>query len=255
MIQELNVSDIHLKYERKDEVKLNSYGGLVYCKFSVPSNDLSVRKGLYAFYENDELIYIGRTNDSFLTRVNAGYGNISPKNCYIGGQSTNCKMNSYINAAVSNGSDIKFYVYPMDHTEEINSLEAELIKKMNPPLNGQVPSYKVKRSNESKVKSIKKSASRLTSHLPGILSGNGSLTDQVEEYIRKKLKEEFEKGNEELTISAKQIHTELGFSQRYPIVSTAMDRVFTYGDEVAYNPPKGKGARKTFIYKNANHSK
>ena len=42
-----------------------------------------------------QIIYIGETA-GLRQRFNMGYGNISPRNCYVGGQSTNCKMNKIV---------------------------------------------------------------------------------------------------------------------------------------------------------------
>ena len=39
------------------------------------------------------------------------YGSISPKNCYVGGQSTNCKVNNYIYGAAKSGKKLELYIY------------------------------------------------------------------------------------------------------------------------------------------------
>ena len=40
-------------------------------------------------------------------RFNAGYGNISPKNCFKGGQETNCRLNNLLYLAAAAGMRIR----------------------------------------------------------------------------------------------------------------------------------------------------
>ena len=78
-----------------------------------------------------EVVYIGRSNEPFFKRFSStGYTKISPKNCYKDGQSTNCKINSFVN---SNFEGIKLYIAPID--ENINHIENKLIKSIKPILN------------------------------------------------------------------------------------------------------------------------
>jgi hypothetical protein len=42
-------------------------------------------------------------------RFNAGYGNISPKNCFKGGQETNCRVNNLVHSAALAGERISTY--------------------------------------------------------------------------------------------------------------------------------------------------
>ncbi|XMB85490.1 hypothetical protein RJG79_08670 [Mycoplasmatota bacterium WC44] len=136
VVESLNIADIYKRYNNVNNKELNQYGKELFSKFKIQVDNLTRSKGLYAFFKNDELIYIGRTHDSFANRVNTGYGNISPKNCYVDGQRTNCKMNSYINSALNLGNTIDFYVLKIDETETINELEIYYISELNPPLNG-----------------------------------------------------------------------------------------------------------------------
>lgn len=52
--------------------------------------------GIYLWTLDDELVYIGQTKN-LNDRFKNGYGNISPRNVFYGGQSTNCKMNYVMN--------------------------------------------------------------------------------------------------------------------------------------------------------------
>jgi hypothetical protein len=64
-----------------------------FCKFTVPRRYQT--SGAYALTADGELRYIGE-RANLAARFNAGYGNISPKNCYRGGQETNCHLNNLL---------------------------------------------------------------------------------------------------------------------------------------------------------------
>lgn len=110
---------------------LNPNGDKNYCIFKVNLRDFDYKTGVYAYTLNDDIVYIGRSNEPFLKRFSStGYTKISPKNCYKDGQSTNCKINSFIN---SNFEEIKLYIAPIN--ENINQIETKLIKSIKPILN------------------------------------------------------------------------------------------------------------------------
>lgn len=83
---------------------------------------------------NEQIKYIGRVkgNFNFYQRINTGYANISPKNCYIDGQATNCHINAKINKVQN---QVAFYVMPLEDDEEICLLERKLIKENQPEWN------------------------------------------------------------------------------------------------------------------------
>ncbi|MCI6153231.1 MAG: hypothetical protein MR673_08925 [Fusobacterium perfoetens] len=117
----------------KFELFLNKYGDREYCKFKIIDKEVLNLKGLYLYCLDDEIVYIGRCLDSFYKRINIGYGNITPKNCYKDGQQTNCHINSLINKKFNK---ITFWICSLENVEEIKKLEIELIKKYNPQWNG-----------------------------------------------------------------------------------------------------------------------
>jgi len=111
---------------------LNSYGDGTYCKFWIERSEHSDRKGLYCFGLAGELEYIGKTTSSFGKRINQGYGTISPKNCYLDGQATNCHLNSLI---TRHRGLVGLYVCPLNRDSEIGRLERILIQKYQPEWN------------------------------------------------------------------------------------------------------------------------
>ena len=136
--QELDTSlgDFLIKLKNKNDSFykkfLNKYGDLEYSAFYLADKDHYNLKGVYFYYLNNELKYIGRCRDNMKKRVNAGYGRISPKKCFIDGQSTNCKVNSLI---TKNKSSIVLKLISLDDILEIEKLESRLILECEPEWN------------------------------------------------------------------------------------------------------------------------
>ncbi len=106
---------------------LNGFGDKRYCEFNFDSR-LSNSKGLYCYITDERIQYIGRSKKTFGERIKE-YGKITPYNCLIDGQNTNCKINAIIN----NHSNVKIGLFEMnDRTDkEIEDLEKEIIKYLN----------------------------------------------------------------------------------------------------------------------------
>ena len=117
------------EYQNSKSLPLNKYGEGPFCKFKIPSglNDC----GVYALLVNEELKYIGECVD-LSNRYNTGYGNISPRNCYRGGQETNCRINNLIFLAVKSGGRVTLWFH---RTEDYKALELELREKLGPAWN------------------------------------------------------------------------------------------------------------------------
>lgn len=117
------------RYPNRKNLLLNKYGNGPFCKFKIPSTIKSC--GVYAIMVDGTLKYIGEcTNLS--SRYNAGYGNISPRNCYIGGQETNCRINNLIFRAISEGESTILWFHA---TAEYKKLETELRASERPKWN------------------------------------------------------------------------------------------------------------------------
>jgi hypothetical protein len=117
------------RYAKKHLQSLNKYGEGGFCKFKIKTPIDS--SGVYAIYENDKLIYLGECKN-LKSRFCLGYGNISPKNCYKGGQETNCRINKLILESKKNSNKISLYWL---ETEQRKSIEKELIKEFKPDWN------------------------------------------------------------------------------------------------------------------------
>ncbi|CAJ2377405.1 MAG: hypothetical protein MPK11_05065 [Gammaproteobacteria bacterium] len=75
---------------------LNCNGDEEYSTFKVTDKNILGKRGVYAYKVGNELRYIGRCLDSIRKRVNQGHGKIYPKNCYLDGRRTNCRINALI---------------------------------------------------------------------------------------------------------------------------------------------------------------
>lgn len=106
---------------------LNGYGDKRYCDFQLVST-MSNSKGLYCYIVDQKIQYIGRSKKTFGERIKE-YGKITPYNCLVDGQNTNCKINSLINE----NSNVKIGLFEMNNSSdsEIEKLEKDLIKYLN----------------------------------------------------------------------------------------------------------------------------
>ena len=61
-----------------------------------------------------------------------GYGNISPKNCFVGGQRTNYKMNKVVLQMYSENKKIDIYFF---ETKSYKKVEEDLLLSIETPYN------------------------------------------------------------------------------------------------------------------------
>jgi hypothetical protein len=115
----------------KHSSRLNPHGAGPFCSFRL--RGLPHNAGVYIVVSDEEVRYVGITEDLARRWGPVGYGNISPKNCYVGGQSTNCKVNGLILRDTLAGRRLTLYFVevPDRHT-----IERNLIDAMHPPWNG-----------------------------------------------------------------------------------------------------------------------
>src|SRR4051812_34325519 len=81
------------RYLNARGLPLSKHGSGPFCRFKIPSRFQT--SGVYTLTVKGDLRYIGECANRS-ARFNNGYGNISPKNCFKGGQETNCRVNNLI---------------------------------------------------------------------------------------------------------------------------------------------------------------
>lgn len=111
---------------------LNKHGDSIFSEFFVAGEEIVNKKGLYLYSIAGDVEYIGRSLDPFRERINNGYGKIQPKNCYIDGQSTNCRLNALI---TKNKEHVSLFICEMSDNKDIIEAERALIEKYSPPWN------------------------------------------------------------------------------------------------------------------------
>lgn len=75
-----------------------------------------------------------------------------------------------------------------------------------------------------------------------------SYTEQARQYILNKFKEAKESGQKYIELTSKEIHEDLGFSNRYPIVCNAMQQLKADKDEYISTTLSGQSSTITIRY-------
>lgn len=73
-----------------------------FCRFKVDAPNLP---GIYRWYVNGVLVYIGRAAN-LRNRLSVQYGTVSPRHPFPGGQIQKCRTNAKINAALAAGHTV-----------------------------------------------------------------------------------------------------------------------------------------------------
>lgn len=97
------------RYNNGKNLPVNRYGQGPFCKFRIPNGQHY--SGVYAVMVGRQVKYIGEC-ENLSSRFNMGYGNISPRNCFRGGQETNCRLNNLICEVAKRGESIVSLVLP-----------------------------------------------------------------------------------------------------------------------------------------------
>lgn len=111
---------------------LNRYGDETYSRFYLQDADWLDRKGLYFYMLGEVIVYVGKSQDSFGKRINQGHGNISPKNCYLDGQATNCHVNSFVTI---HQAELNLFLSEVKDMSLLDGLEKRLIQNYQPAWN------------------------------------------------------------------------------------------------------------------------
>ncbi len=125
-IQEVMPQD---RYSNTNNIGLHRYGQGPFCSFRIPNN--LPLCGVYVITVNDMVVYIGEC-ENLSQRYNIGYGQISPRNPFEGGQQTNCRINNLILGEAKYGKRIDLWFLS---TNDYKRIEYFLRASKNPPWN------------------------------------------------------------------------------------------------------------------------
>jgi hypothetical protein len=91
--------------------------------------------GVYAVVmDGTRIMYVGQAEKSVWGRWRSGAARISPRNCFKGGQSTNCYLNIVIHKSIVANRALDLFVLA---TSEYDEIEDDLIDQLQPPWNRQ----------------------------------------------------------------------------------------------------------------------
>lgn len=121
------------RYLYRDHVKLNKNGKGPFCRLVLPR--LTDQSGVYVITLDKEVVYIGECQNFQEMFGQRGYGVVNPADCYTGGQSTVCKVNSRIlRATLMNSVPDLWFIGEDDRGRK--NVKANLISRFEPKWNG-----------------------------------------------------------------------------------------------------------------------
>jgi hypothetical protein len=119
----------HKEFENPEGLHLHRYGCGPFCEINVPAEHSY--GCVFALTVDGELVFVGET-ENLATQFNEGFGTISPRHCYAGGQSTNCRINASILNSAKSRKAIELWSCQVGDRRE---LESELIRDLKPAWN------------------------------------------------------------------------------------------------------------------------
>ena len=122
------------RYKDAVTTPLHAYGSGPFCRFRIGRDRRE--PGLYVLALDDNPVYAGECVDLGKRWGPNGYGGISPRNCFRGGQPTNCRVNAAILVAAKEGRTIDLWFCAFDgDTANRRVAETQLIQSLVPPWN------------------------------------------------------------------------------------------------------------------------
>ena len=118
------------RYRNTRNLSLHQYGYGPFCRFKVAQG--WCRSGIYVLTNGDTTLYVGECRD-LEERWGAGYGNISPRNCYEGGQQTNCRINNLIYQGTNTGGEFALWFHTIEGDRQTRlEVESKLVDALKP---------------------------------------------------------------------------------------------------------------------------
>ena len=95
------------RYRNTRNLPLNKHGSGTFCRFTVARDTTS--SGVYIITVLGKPAYVGECRSLAQRFGSQGYGAIQPKNCFVGGQSTNCKINNLVLQQAKRGQTFELW--------------------------------------------------------------------------------------------------------------------------------------------------
>ena len=122
----------HGRYANPKALPLHAHGRGTFVRLR--TEHLPPEPGVYAVVGNDgDVLYVGRARDSIRRQWSPqGYAVIHARNCFQGGQSTNCRVNALIADQLSRGRTLALWTLA---TPDPTPIETSIIRRLRPPWN------------------------------------------------------------------------------------------------------------------------
>lgn len=119
------------RFRNERKLPLHKYGRGPFCRFRVAVG--WQRSGVYVLTNGNIPLYVGECQNLENRWGPNGYGGISPRNCYTGGQETNCRINNLIYAGTKTGAvyDLWFHAIAGDKQARL-TVESKLVATLRP---------------------------------------------------------------------------------------------------------------------------
>jgi hypothetical protein len=115
------------RYKNTKRLPLNPYGQGPFCRFKLKFKN--PQGGIYLLEHEGEVHYVGICQNLEKRFGLSQYGSISPKNCFRGGQSTNCHINSIILQYAKGRKHLTILFLPIADNYQRKKIESLLIQK------------------------------------------------------------------------------------------------------------------------------
>ena len=122
------------RFRNEHNLRLHKYGRGPFCRFRVAQG--WQWGGVYVLTSGNAPLYVGECQNLEDRWGTNGYGAISPRNCYTGGQETNCRINNLIYGGTKTGAgfDLWFYAVAGDKQTRL-AVESKLVAVLRPSWN------------------------------------------------------------------------------------------------------------------------
>jgi hypothetical protein len=210
-----------IRYLNVDRLPLHKYGSGPFCRFRIGHGNQSLDVfGVYAIVGGaSRILYVGKCAGHTSTlgaRFNSGHGQISPRNCFKGGQSTNCHVNMCILQAAKNSEQLSLFFHVTSDGFMASQLEHNLIRQIGkPPWNLKVPGAPRSRL---RVENIATPVGQVLSRVNGMSTADLVRSVAIEQYFNPARS----RNEKMVTISVREMHDKLGLSKQFPNVCQAL---------------------------------
>lgn len=119
------------RFNNERGIALHNYGAGPFCKFRIARGIKAA--GIYIVTQDEAPVYVGQAINLDKRWSSNGYGGISPRNCFHGGQQTNCRLNNLIFEAKINGRDLTLWFHETANDKTVlDSIERHVMALAQP---------------------------------------------------------------------------------------------------------------------------